>query len=101
MKIDVEGFEHEVLKGGVNLFTLYPIKFILMEFNENQLKINKADTKQMFKQLGSWGYNFSTKSFAGPWTSLDKFQSFTCFVCSIYLRHYTYSNKKMSPPRLK
>jgi FkbM family methyltransferase len=98
MKMDVEGMEYEVYKGGVNLFSSNPIRFVLMKFSEKRLKANKADIRQMFLMLGNWGYNFSTKSFSGPWIPLDKLKSFRCHACSIFLRHYSYSNTTMSLP---
>jgi hypothetical protein len=76
MKIDVKGFEYDVSRGGMDFSSKNPVGFIVMEFNEALLRANNVDSSEMFGQLENWGYDFSTRSFRGPWISLEEIKLF-------------------------
>ncbi len=52
IKIDVEGFEHEVLKGGKNFLKQSAVRCILLEKSDNKLK-----QQEVCKILSSYGYS--------------------------------------------
>eukprot|EP00596_Hydrurales_sp_CCMP1899_P006223 CAMPEP_0119035328 /NCGR_PEP_ID=MMETSP1177-20130426/2255_1 /TAXON_ID=2985 /ORGANISM="Ochromonas sp, Strain CCMP1899" /LENGTH=222 /DNA_ID=CAMNT_0006993387 /DNA_START=399 /DNA_END=1064 /DNA_ORIENTATION=+ len=54
MKMDVEGFEYDVFRGGMEFFSRNPVGFILMEFNTAYLSANSVANSEMFGQLENW-----------------------------------------------
>lgn len=71
LKIDVEGFEENVLKGSNNLLKNNLIKYIQFEISEMPLKSLGKKSSDIFKILQMHGYNIfsfnlETKKFIGP-----------------------------------
>ena len=56
MKIDVQGFEGFVIKGGAEMLASKPPLFIFMEFSPSRQSLYKIDATQMFKDLLGYGY---------------------------------------------
>jgi FkbM family methyltransferase len=54
IKIDVEGFEYSVLKGGVNTLKNKPVLFI--ELDDNNLRENNSTAEELIKLLYAIGY---------------------------------------------
>ncbi|MBK7885894.1 MAG: FkbM family methyltransferase [Bacteroidetes bacterium] len=55
IKIDVEGFEYSVLKGGVNTLKNKPVLFI--ELDDNNLRENNSTAEELIKLLYTIGYS--------------------------------------------
>ncbi len=54
IKIDVEGFEYSVLKGGANTLKNKPVLFI--ELDDNNLRENNSTAEELIKMLYAIGY---------------------------------------------
>ena len=54
IKIDVEGFEYSVLKGGGKFIKENPVLFI--ELDDNNLKANNKSAKELIQLLVTFGY---------------------------------------------
>ena len=63
MKIDVEGYEPKVIKGGEEIITKYHIPFIAMEFNINFIQLHQINALEFLKIFENNGYKFSMVDF--------------------------------------
>lgn len=64
IKIDVEGYEHEVLKGGIlTIKKNHPV--LLLELDDNYLKENNSSAKELILFLHYLGYNKIYKTVDG------------------------------------
>ena len=63
IKIDVEGSEGKVINSGIELITKYHIPFLLVEFNNDYLKMQGTDPKVLLEIFINNGYLISTKDF--------------------------------------
>ena len=63
MKIDVEGYEYEVLKGGKELITKYHVPFIALEFSPGNLKVVGSEPRELAQFFFDNGYKISLKGF--------------------------------------
>ena len=63
MKLDVEGHELQVLKGGKELITKYHVPFIVLEFTPKFLKRVGSDPKELPQFLVDNGYKISIEGF--------------------------------------
>jgi FkbM family methyltransferase len=61
VKIDVEGFEEDVLKGGVNTFSNFACKNILIEMHFTRMDERKLgdSASRIVKMLKGWGYQIN------------------------------------------
>lgn len=57
LKIDVEGFEDKVLKGGRRMFQEAPPKYVLMEMHPHGQKSYKGDPKTLYHEIRDLGYH--------------------------------------------
>jgi FkbM family methyltransferase len=56
IKLDVEGYEHEVLKGGIlSIKKFHPV--LLIELDDKYLKENNSSAKELIGFLNALGYN--------------------------------------------
>lgn len=55
LKIDVEGWEKEVLRGGVSMFAKDRVKAVIIELNESGRRYGVQDA-EIVKLLNSWGF---------------------------------------------
>jgi hypothetical protein len=60
MKIDTQGFEGFVLKGGEEMFLTKPPLHIFMEFSPHAYKRYGVDGAQMLKDMIGYGYSIKT-----------------------------------------
>ena len=63
MKIDVEGYEPKVIKGGEEIITKYHIPFIAMEFDINFIQLHQINALEFLKIFENNGYKFSMVDF--------------------------------------
>ena len=63
IKIDVEGLEEKVFKGGIELITKYHVPFILIEFTKDALKFHGTDPEQFLQLFADNGYRFRVSNF--------------------------------------
>ena len=63
VKIDVEGSEEKVIRGGIELITKYHVPFIFMEWAPNNLNMHKVDKKEFLLLFINNGYKFSSSNF--------------------------------------
>ena len=63
MKIDVEGYEYEVLKGGKELITKYHVPFVALEFSPGYLKEVGSEPRELAQFFVDNGYKISLKGF--------------------------------------
>ena len=63
MKIDVEGYEYEVLKGGKELITKYHVPFAALEFSPGYLKEVGSEPRELAQFFVDNGYKISLKGF--------------------------------------
>ena len=63
MKIDVEGYEYEVLKGGKELITKYHVPFVALEFSPRYLKEVGSEPRELAQFFVDNGYKISLKGF--------------------------------------
>ena len=63
MKIDVEGDEGKVIKGGQELISKYHIPFISMEFCVSFLQWHQTNVLEFLKLFENNGYKFSLVDF--------------------------------------
>ena len=59
MKIDVEGYEYEVLKGGKELITKYHVPFVALEFSPSYLKEVGSEPRELAQFFVDNGYKIS------------------------------------------
>jgi FkbM family methyltransferase len=95
LKIDVEGFETEVLAGARNLIRQSELKAIIIELNGSGMRYGFNDM-EIHKELISEGFlPYSYDPFA---RKLIKLESFTKFN-TVYIRHYDYVNNRLQGAR--
>ncbi|WIA43697.1 hypothetical protein OEZ86_010128 [Tetradesmus obliquus] len=63
LKLDVEGFELQVLQGADSLLTKHRVNYILTACTFG----GAPRQRQMLKLLDQWGYLISLEGFQGPW----------------------------------
>ena len=63
MKIDVEGYEYEVLKRGKELITKYHVPFVALEFSPRYLKEVGSEPRELAQFFVDNGYKISLKGF--------------------------------------
>ena len=63
IKIDVEGSEGNVLKGGIDLIIKYHVPFIFMEWNPDYLKLKGTKPNLLLDILENNGYKISIVDF--------------------------------------
>ena len=63
MKIDVEGYEPKVIKGGEEIITKYHIPFIAMEFCIHMIQIHQTNVLEFLKFFENNGYKLSQVDF--------------------------------------
>ena len=85
LKMDVEGFELYVVKGGLKVFFEKPIPYIQMKLNTQALKERGADPFDLLRTFAKHGYEVHRHSFEGPvipnrsmTTETHNFPSFPC-----------------------
>lgn len=71
VKIDVEGFEKQVLRGAHNMLSARNIRFLSFEVSQATLEGSRVESKEIFQLLDDYGYrvyrfDFPSKSFVGP-----------------------------------
>eukprot|EP00298_Acanthocystis_sp_HF-20_P015463 c21150_g1_i3.p1 GENE.c21150_g1_i3~~c21150_g1_i3.p1 ORF type:complete len:752 (+),score=305.72 c21150_g1_i3:10-2265(+) len=77
MKIDVEGFEFELVKGGENLFEKHGVENILMEFDPHRIGLDRSVA--MLKYFKSLNYSLRVIPFIEI-AQKDQFPSFSARV---------------------
>jgi FkbM family methyltransferase len=78
LKIDVEGFEIDVLRGARRLLTTGSVDYLSFEISEIPLRASGHTAKEAFELLGSLGYecykfDFDAAAFVGPFHDSDDF----------------------------
>lgn len=63
INIDVQGYELEVFKGGVN--TLKNVDYIMSEINRDEVYVDCAKIDQLIKYLSNFGFTLVEESWAG------------------------------------
>ena len=63
MKIDVEGYEGKIIKGGKEIISEYHVPFIMMEFSVKLLKLHQTDILEFLQIFENNGYKFSLVDF--------------------------------------
>ena len=63
MKIDVEGYESKVIKGGEEIITKYHIPFIVMEFCISMMQFHQINVLEFLKIFENNGYKISMVDF--------------------------------------
>ena len=63
MKIDVEGYEGKVIKGGKEIISKYHIPFIMFEFSQRLFKLHKTNILEFLRFFEKNGYKFSIVDF--------------------------------------
>jgi FkbM family methyltransferase len=58
VKIDVEGWESELIKGGSEFFARLTSPILQIEFNETALNSAGSSARQLFEQVIAFGYQF-------------------------------------------
>jgi len=88
MKIDVEGYELEVLKGGKELITKYHVPFVVLEFSPTYLKEVGSDPKELAQFFVDNGYKISLSSFLSKdFISVDELLIKAGFQVNCYFIH--------------
>lgn len=67
MKMDVEGWEYEILRGATNLLSQYKVWYIIAEANRGI--IGEEGAYKLLEFLFARGYSVSNVGFKGPWIS--------------------------------
>jgi hypothetical protein len=65
IKIDVEGWETQLLKGGEKLLTSEDAPVLMMEFNEQMAKAAGSSCMALYEKLGQYGYQIFTYKHSG------------------------------------
>ena len=63
MKIDVEGYEGKVIKGGKEIISKYHIPFIMFEFSKEYFKFQQTNVLEFLTFFENNGYKFSAIDF--------------------------------------
>ena len=88
MKIDVEGYELEVLKGGKDLITKYHVPFVVLEFSPSYLKEVGSDPRELAQFFVDNGYKISLTSFLSKdFISVDELLIKAGFQVNCYFIH--------------
>ena len=88
MKIDVEGYEFEVLKGGKELITEYHVPFVLLEFSPSYLREVGSDPKELAQFFVDNGYKISLDGFLSKnFISVDELLLKAGFQVNCYFIH--------------
>lgn len=67
MKMDVEGWEYNILQGATRLLTQYKVWHLIAEANRGIIGDDGA--YKLLKFLKAYGYDVSNVGFKGPWIS--------------------------------
>lgn len=92
LKIDVEGFEQEVIKGAVNLLSSNNLKAIIIELNGSGMRYGFSD-ENIHKELISFGF---TPYQYDPFSRLIKLIKKPGTLNTIYLRNEEWIMKRIS-----
>ena len=88
MKIDVEGNELHVIKGGEKLITKYHIPFVVLEFSPTFLKEAGSEPKKLAQFFVDNGYKISLKGFMSKdYISVDEIMKKVRFQINCYFIH--------------
>ena len=88
MKIDVEGYEYEVLKGGKELITKYHVPFIALEFSPGYLKEVGSEPRELAQFFVDNGYKISLKGFLSKeFISVDELLNRAAIQVNCYFIH--------------
>jgi FkbM family methyltransferase len=61
LKVDVEGFEPNVIRGGAGLLAASRVRHILCEFNQHWLSRNQSSPRALFDLISSFGFISTTE----------------------------------------
>ena len=90
IKIDVEGSEEKVFKGGIEIISEYHVPFIFLEFTPDSLKDHGTDPKKFLEIFEENGYKFSTNNFLDTnFISIDDIME----KCKTYINLYIIYSK--------
>lgn len=91
IKIDVEGFEYNVIKGGENIFSNPNLKALIVELNGSGIKYGFNDTL-LHNKILSFGFEpYSYEPYKRILYKIDKFGSHN----TIYIKDYKFVNEKI------
>ena len=71
MKVDVEGFEMDVLDGAKRLFDKYLVYYVLSEISDWMIKEKGRDARDYLRFWIDRGYSISIKGFNGPFLKFE------------------------------
>ena len=71
-KIDVEGYEHHVIKGGRNVLLNKHIPYIMCEFGTQLVTLRGSDPQALLKEFIDAGYKISLTGFNRNYVSTEK-----------------------------
>lgn len=95
VKIDVEGYEFEVLKGGSNFFSKPNVKAIIIEMNGSGIRYGVSDY-DIHQQLTEFGYSpYTYKPFKRELIKCDR----TFSLNTIYVRDIDFVNERVNSSR--
>ena len=63
IKMDVEGHELKILKGGIDIITKYHVPFFILEFADDMIRDVGSDPKELAQLFSENGYKISIKGF--------------------------------------
>ena len=88
MKIDVEGYELEVLNGGKELINKYHVPFVTLEFSPTYLKEIGSDPRQLAQFFVDNGYKISLDVFLNKnYIGIDELLNKAGFQVNCYFIH--------------
>lgn len=83
LKMDVEGHEPAVIKGGMKLLQNHRVWFIIVECNIKMIGADAA--KDLMTTIIDLGYRCSGDSFKGPWFSREQAQAGNVHIAAVNL----------------
>ncbi len=72
IKMDIEGSEHNAVKGGRKVFLDRHVPFILTEYGPHMIREKGGDPIAYLTELQDAGYRFSMDNFGTPYVSIDQ-----------------------------
>ena len=86
IKLDVEGSEGKVINSGIEFISKYHVPFLIVEFNNDYLKLQGTDPKKILEIFEQNGYLFSKGDFfSKTYLSIDQILKLKSpYLCVIY-----------------